>query len=118
MLFRSGKGAHQAEANQTSRNLLLSKHAKAAPIPVLEIETYDVSKCSHGASAGPLDEEQRFYLESRGIPPDEARKIIVLGFLEPVVARVPLASAQDRLRQLLEEKWIAGTDGVTGEAAA
>ena len=63
------------------------------------------------SSVGPIDETQLFYLESRGIPPDEARKFIVLGFLEPVVARVPLAAAQDRLRELLEEKWAAGVDG-------
>ena len=55
-----------------------------------------------------IAETQLFYLESRGIPPAEARKFIVLGFLEPVVARVPLADAQDRLRELLEEKWTAG----------
>ncbi len=58
---------------------------------------------------GPIDEGQLFYLESRGIPPDEARKFIVLGFLEPVVARVPLADTQDRLRELLESKWAAGS---------
>ena len=49
------------------------------------------------SSVGPIDESQLFYLESRGIPPDEARKFIVLGFLEPVVARVPLVVAQDHL---------------------
>ena len=63
-------------------------------------------------------EMQLFYLESRGIPPDEARKFIVLGYLEPVVSRVPLASARDRLRELLEAKWTSGTDGATGSAAA
>ena len=56
-------------------------------------------------SAGPIDESQVFYLMSRGIDRETARKFIVLGFLEPVVARVPLADAQDRLRQLLEQKW-------------
>ena len=48
------------------------------------------------SSVGPIDETQLFYLESRGIPPDEARKFIVLGFLEPVVARVPLADGAGR----------------------
>ena len=84
----------------------------------LEIDQPDCRRAMHSSSVGPVDETQLFYLESRGIPPDEARKFIVLGFLEPVVARVPLASAQDRLRELLEAKWIAGTDGVAGEAAA
>ena len=53
----------------------------------------------------------RFDLESRGIPPDEARKFIVLGFLEPVVARVPVEAERDRLRELLEAKWAAGLEG-------
>jgi Fe-S cluster assembly scaffold protein SufB len=96
----------------------LSKDARSVAIPSLEIDQPDCRRAAHSSSVGPVDETQLFYLESRGIPPDEARKFIVLGFLEPVVARVPLASAQDRLRELLEEKWIAGTDGVAGEAAA
>ena len=96
----------------------LSKAARSVAIPSLEIDQPDCRRAAHSSSVGPIDETQLFYLESRGIPPDEARKFIVLGFLEPVVARVTLASAQDRLRERLEEKWIAGTDGVTGEAAA
>jgi Fe-S cluster assembly scaffold protein SufB len=96
----------------------LSKDARSVAIPSLEIDQPDCRRAAHSSSVGPIDETQLFYLESRGIPPDEARKFIVLGFLEPVVARVPLTSAQDRLRELLEEKWIAGTDGVAGEAAA
>jgi Fe-S cluster assembly scaffold protein SufB len=96
----------------------LSKAARSVAIPSLEIDQPDCRRAAHSSSVGPVDETQLFYLESRGIPPDEARKFIVLGFLEPVVARVPLASAQDRLRELLEAKWIAGTDGVAGEAAA
>jgi len=86
----------------------LSKQARSVAIPSLEIDQPDCRRAAHSSSVGPIDEAQLFYLESRGIPPDEARKFIVLGFLEPVVARVPLASAQDRLRELLEEKWAAG----------
>ena len=96
----------------------LSKGARAVAIPSLEIDQPDCRRAMHSSSVGPVDELQLFYLESRGIPPDEARKFIVLGFLEPVVARVPLASAQERLRELLEAKWVAGTDGVADVAAA
>jgi Fe-S cluster assembly scaffold protein SufB len=96
----------------------LSKAARSVAIPSLEIDQPDCRRAMHSSSVGPVDEAQLFYLESRGIPPDEARKFIVLGFLEPVVARVPLASAQDRLRELLEAKWVAGTDGVADVAAA
>ena len=87
----------------------LSRGARAVAIPSLEIDQPDCRRAAHSSSVGPIDESQLFYLESRGIPPDEARKFIVLGFLEPVVARVPLADAQDRLRELLEAKWAAGS---------
>ena len=94
----------------------LSKAARAVAIPSLEIDQPDCRRAAHSSSVGPIDETQLFYLESRGIPPDEARKFIVLGFLEPVVARVPLTDVQDRLRDLLEAKWAAGT--VESPAAA
>ena len=87
----------------------LSKKARSVAIPSLEIDQPDCRRAAHSSSVGPIDETQLFYLESRGIPPDEARKFIVLGFLEPVVARVPLTEAQDRLRASLEAKWDAGT---------
>nr|MBA2701131.1 SufD family Fe-S cluster assembly protein [Chloroflexota bacterium] len=96
----------------------LSKAARSVAIPSLEIDQPDCRRAAHASSVGPIDESQLFYLESRGIPPDEARKFIVLGFLEPVVARVPLASARDRLREALEAKWTAGSLAATRAAAA
>ncbi len=95
----------------------LSRQARAVAIPSLEIDQPDCRRAAHSSSVGPIDETQLFYLESRGIDPDDARKFIVLGFLEPVVARVPLADAQDRLRTLLEEKWAAGAGGQAARAA-
>ncbi len=95
----------------------LSRATRSVAIPSLEIDQPDCRRAAHASSVGPIDEAQLFYLESRGIPPDEARKFIVLGFLEPVVARVPLEEAQDRLREALEAKWAAGT-AAAGEAAA
>lgn len=95
----------------------LSKQTRSVAIPSLEIDQPDCRRAAHASSVGPIDEAQLFYLESRGIPADEARKFIVLGFLEPVVARVPLADVQDRLRQRLEEKWDAGI-GAGAVAAA
>jgi Fe-S cluster assembly scaffold protein SufB len=94
----------------------LSKATRSVAIPSLEIDQPDCRRAAHASSVGPIDETQLFYLESRGIPPDEARKFIVMGFLEPVVARVPQVDAQDRLRALLEAKWDAGID--TGADAA
>ena len=96
----------------------LSKQARAVAIPSLEIDQPDCRRAAHSSSVGPIDETQLFYLESRGIDPDEARKFIVLGFLEPVVARVPLAEAQDGLRALLEAKWAAGSPGAQAPDAA
>jgi Fe-S cluster assembly scaffold protein SufB len=96
----------------------LSKAARSVAIPSLEIDQPDCRRAAHSSSVGPIDESQLFYLESRGIPPDEARKFIVLGFLEPVVARVPLADAQDRLREALEAKWDAAAGSGDGAAAA
>jgi Fe-S cluster assembly protein SufD len=106
---RIQKGASASEANQTSRNLLLSEHAKAAPIPVLEIEAYDVLKCSHGATAGPLDEDQRFYLESRGIPPAEAQSLLVDAFFREVIDRLPEGVDREAL-----DKAIAAKLGTAG----
>lgn len=96
----------------------LSKAARAVAIPSLEIDQPDCRRAAHSSSVGPIDESQLFYLESRGIAPDEARKFIVLGFLEPVVARVPLEEAQDRLRDALEAKWAAGLAAAGSATAA
>jgi Fe-S cluster assembly protein SufD len=96
--------AHQASANQTSRNLLLSDTASASPTPILEISAFDVTKCSHGATVGPVDDEQLFYLESRGIPPEEAERMLVEGFFNEVLERVPSEALRERVGAVLEEK--------------
>jgi Fe-S cluster assembly scaffold protein SufB len=86
----------------------LNRSARAVAIPSLEIDQPDCRRAAHSSSVGPIDDSQLFYLESRGISADDARKFIVLGFLEPVVARVPLEDARERLRAALEAKWAAG----------
>jgi Fe-S cluster assembly protein SufD len=96
----------------------LSKAARAVAIPSLEIDQPDCRRAAHSSSVGPIDESQLFYLESRGINPLDARKFIVLGFLEPVVARVPLEDARDRLREALEAKWAAGYEPAGSATAA
>ncbi len=98
--------------------MLMSKQARSVTIPSLEIDQPNVRRASHASSVGPVDESQVFYLMSRGLPREIARKFIVLGFLEPVVARIPLGDAQDRLRSLLEEKWPESTESTETEAAA
>jgi Fe-S cluster assembly scaffold protein SufB len=101
------KPAHGTDSFLGEFAMLLSKQARSVAIPSLEIDQPDCRRVAHASSVGPIDETQLFYLESRGIRPDDARKFIVLGYLEPVVARVPLLGAQDRLRELLEAKWTA-----------
>jgi len=61
-------------------------------------------RCSHGATVAPLDEEEVFYLQSRGVQRNEATKIIVDGFFEPLMIRIPLASVQERLRDFIDRK--------------
>ncbi len=87
-------GAQRTDAMQTSRNIVLSEHAKADAIPNLEIEANDV-KCGHAASVGPVEEETLFYLESRGIPRDEAERLIVTGFFQEVLDRVQIDEVRE-----------------------
>jgi Fe-S cluster assembly scaffold protein SufB len=101
------KPAHGTDSYLGEFAMLLSKQARSVAIPSLEIDQPDCRRVAHASSVGPIDESQLFYLESRGLEPEEARKFIVLGYLEPVVARVPLEAARDRLRALLEAKWTA-----------
>jgi Fe-S cluster assembly protein SufD len=86
---RVRKEAKGTSSYQECRNLLLSPKAGAEPIPVLEIETNDILRCGHGATAGAIDPTQLFYAQSRGLPADEAERMIVRGFFEQVVAQVP-----------------------------
>jgi Fe-S cluster assembly scaffold protein SufB len=93
-------------------SMLLAKSARSVTIPSLEIDQPDVRRASHSSSVGPIDETEIFYLMSRGIPREVARKFIVLGFLEPVVSRIPLEQARERLRRLLDAKWPQSNDQV------
>lgn len=83
--------------------LLLSKRAHIDSVPALEIAANDV-KAYHGATVGALDEEQIFYMTSRGITRDDAEKMIALGFFEPVVERFPTEALRQRLRDALQSK--------------
>ena len=85
--------------------MLLAKKARSVTIPSLEIDQPNARRASHSSSVAPIDETQIFYLMSRGLDRETARRYIVMGFLEPVVARIPLPAAQDRLRELLDAKW-------------
>jgi Fe-S cluster assembly protein SufD len=102
-MIRVLKGAQGTDAYQTNRNLLLSEDAHADSLPNLEIEADDV-RCSHGATIGQQDEQQLFYLMSRGLPRAIAEKLIVEGFFEEVLARVPLEALHKRVSAAIEKK--------------
>jgi Fe-S cluster assembly protein SufD len=85
---RVEKQAKGTSSYQECRNLLLSPKAGAEPIPVLEIETNDILRCGHGATAGAIDPIQRFYAQSRGLSEDQAERMIVRGFFEQVVSQI------------------------------
>jgi Fe-S cluster assembly protein SufD len=102
-LIRVRKGAAGTNAFQTNRNLVLDEGAHADSVPTLEIEENDV-RCSHASAVGPIDEEQRFYLESRGVPTEIADRLIVLGFLDDALERVPVPSLLGWLRFTLAAK--------------
>ena len=85
---RVRKSARESSAYQESRNILLDEGAKADATPVLEIEAFDVLRCGHGATVGPVDEEQLFYMMCRGLPKAEAERMIVAGFFQEVVERL------------------------------
>jgi len=96
-------GAQKTDAMQTSRNIVLSEHAKADAIPNLEIEANDV-RCGHAASVGPVDDETVFYLESRGIPRAEAERLIVTGFFQEVLDRVRLDEVRHNAELAIQEE--------------
>jgi Fe-S cluster assembly protein SufD len=98
--------AQRSDGYVQNRNLLLSQGAKADSIPRLEIKANDV-RCGHGATAGRIDEEQRFYLQARGVSADEAQRIIVRGFMQDALDRCPHEGVREACATFLDEE-IAG----------
>ncbi|MDQ6931261.1 MAG: Fe-S cluster assembly protein SufD [Candidatus Eremiobacteraeota bacterium] len=98
--------AHGTDASLRDDALLLSKKAHIDSIPALEIAANDV-KAFHGATVGAIDEEQIFYMTSRGLERREAERMIALGFFEPAIARFPGESLRERLREALQKKVVS-----------
>jgi Fe-S cluster assembly protein SufD len=102
-LIRVRPTARGTSAFQTNRNVKLSEQAWAESVPDLEIENNDV-RCSHASTVGPIDLDQRFYLESRGVPPEVAERLILSGFFEEVIARLPVPALGADLRRRIQTK--------------
>lgn len=101
-----GKEAVRSQAYQENRNLLLSEQSSAVSIPELEILTDEV-QAKHGATVGPIDDDQLYYLQARGLSRDEATAMIVAGFFEALLARIPEGSVQERVRTRVEARLAA-----------
>jgi Fe-S cluster assembly protein SufD len=103
--IRAWPGAQKTNAYQSNRNLILSPNARADSLPKLEIEANDL-RCTHGATVSQVDEDQVFYLMSRGIPRADAVRLIVEGFFQPSLNRLPeaLEGLRDRLTGAIADK--------------
>src|SRR6184192_4250103 len=105
-LIRVEPHAHFTDAYQKVRNLLLSDDAEANSMPGLEILADNV-RCTHGATSGQIDEDELFYLRSRGIPTKSAQRLLVTGFLDEVIQRLNHPAIGNHLHRLIEEKFAA-----------
>jgi len=97
--------AQKTDGFQANRNLILSKDARADSIPGLEILADDV-RCTHAATIGKLEEQFVFYLMSRGLPREEAERLIVIGFFDPIMERIPFPEVRARLVEHIEAKLL------------
>jgi Fe-S cluster assembly protein SufD len=96
-------GADKTDGYQANRNLILSPQARADSIPGLEILSDDV-RCTHGATVGKLEAEPLFYLKSRGIPARDAEQLMVEGFFDPIMQRIPFDGVRERLQEAIRSK--------------
>ncbi len=103
-LIRLRKSAHKADAHQSNRTLKLSPQSHAESVPNLEILANDV-QCTHASAIGPIDDDELYYLESRGVPPEIAERLVVFGFFEDVFERLPVGALAEPLRDTVREKF-------------
>jgi Fe-S cluster assembly protein SufD len=96
-------GAQKTDGYQANRNLVLDDQARADSIPGLEILADDV-RCTHGATVGKLEQEPLFYLKTRGIPQREAEQLVVEGFFDPIMQRIPFEGVRERFQQAIQDK--------------
>jgi len=96
--------AEGTDTYELNRNLLLTDGARADSVPNLEIETGEIEGAGHASASGRFDDEQLFYLQARGITVDEARRLVVLGFLVEILQRTVVEDVIDRMTAVLEER--------------
>ncbi len=96
-------GAMKTDGYQANRNLVLSSKARADSIPGLEILADDV-RCTHGATVGKIDPDLVFYLRSRGVPKADAERLVVEGFFDPIMQRIPFEGVRERFQEAIQTK--------------
>lgn len=94
------------DSYEQNRNLLLTDGARADSVPNLEIETGDIAGAGHASASGRFDDEQLFYLETRGIPEDEARRLVVRGFLSEIIQKIGFPVLEARLQDAIEAELL------------
>jgi Fe-S cluster assembly protein SufB len=103
-MIKIGSTAKNSNSFLAHHAMILDKGARSDGIPGLDIDNNEV-KATHSASVAQVDEEQIFYLMARGLSQDEAKKMIVIGFFEPVMSRIPIEIAREGAKFILEGKW-------------
>lgn len=102
------------DSYEENRNILLTEGTRADSVPNLEIETGDIAGAGHASASGRFDDEQLFYLQSRGVPEDEARRLVVRGFLSAIIQRIGVPTVQEKLELAIETEL---TSAVLGAAS-
>ena len=102
-LIRVHRGAVRSDARQTNHNLVLDEGAHADSVPNLDILENDV-RCSHASTVGPVDEDQRYYIESRGVAPEMAEGLIVRGFFDAIIDRSPVPAVIPFLQREVHDR--------------
>ncbi len=110
-----GRHAEGTDSYEQNRNLVLTEGARADSVPNLEIETGDIVGAGHASATGRFDDEQLFYLQARGIPEEEARRLVVLGFLAEIIQQIGDPELEEHLRGVVEAE-LAGA-AIPGGAA-
>ena len=105
-LLKIWPDATRTSTFETNRNLVLSDGAKAHSVPNLEILCDDVV-CGHGSTVGPLEEEHMYYLMSRGLSRERAQRVLIRGFFEEMIQRLPVGGIEDSIRDAVNEKFVA-----------
>lgn len=103
-----GPDATGTDSYEANRNLVLTDGARADSVPNLEIETGDIQGAGHASATGRFDDEQLFYLQARGIAEDEARRLVVIGFLSEIVQKIGIPALQEELSAAIERELAEG----------